>query len=401
MLDSKWWLRWQRYTGCDKDAVASAASVSAAAASADGGVAVRSNNYSDCDSGDDGEHSGANAAKEGEGEVTASHGERYNRDDRSGGGNRGVDGGGGEGDIKPGASADASGDRVFVEVDEEVAPRFAVAPEAMAREHAETVGAAEAAMTAAVGDDDDAAPPPAGGGDASSPPSASADGNPTMVPADKEGVSSPVVTVPEDSSGKGGGHDGNGDDGNGNHAARTEVSRVGADDGVNVREAAEVEQDESGKSKLGTISHTESNSSSRTTTNDNCDEPAVVATVGASKKQKQEQRQSRKAEEDTRQEKKEEEEDNEEIKGETEEAPVIPDATAALPITDRYPHPGPIDNSALVLEAGAPGTILGVGRRLRMRLVRGYHFVLVPQEAWSALHAWCVLLGRGGGGNTF
>ncbi|CAM9787491.1 unnamed protein product [Ectocarpus sp. 12 AP-2014] len=51
-------------------------------------------------------------------------------------------------------------------------------------------------------------------------------------------------------------------------------------------------------------------------------------------------------------------------------------------------HPGPIDNSELVLDAGTPGTIPGTGRRLRLRLVRGYHFVLVPQEAWIALHAW-------------
>ncbi|CAM9472584.1 unnamed protein product, partial [Ectocarpus fasciculatus] len=51
-------------------------------------------------------------------------------------------------------------------------------------------------------------------------------------------------------------------------------------------------------------------------------------------------------------------------------------------------HPGPIDNSGLVLDAGTPGTIPGTGRRLRLRLVRGYHFVLVPQEAWIALHAW-------------
>eukprot|EP00903_Cladosiphon_okamuranus_P006326 g6199.t2 len=52
------------------------------------------------------------------------------------------------------------------------------------------------------------------------------------------------------------------------------------------------------------------------------------------------------------------------------------------------PHPGPIDNSELVLGLGTPGTIPGTGRRLQLRLVRGYHFVLVPQEAWIALHAW-------------
>lgn len=54
----------------------------------------------------------------------------------------------------------------------------------------------------------------------------------------------------------------------------------------------------------------------------------------------------------------------------------------------RAPHPGAIDNSALVLDAGEPGTVPGTGRRLRLRLVRGYHFVVVPQEAWHALHAW-------------
>eukprot|EP00752_Nemacystus_decipiens_P014254 g12676.t1 len=59
-------------------------------------------------------------------------------------------------------------------------------------------------------------------------------------------------------------------------------------------------------------------------------------------------------------------------------------ATSGSPV----PHPGPIDNSDLVLAAEAPGTVPGTGRRLRLRLVRGYHFVLVPQEAWIALHAW-------------
>lgn len=54
----------------------------------------------------------------------------------------------------------------------------------------------------------------------------------------------------------------------------------------------------------------------------------------------------------------------------------------------QHPYPGPIDNSALVLEAGTSGIIPGSGRRLRLHLVRGYHFVLVPQEAWLALHAW-------------
>ncbi|CAM9729434.1 unnamed protein product, partial [Laminaria digitata] len=60
----------------------------------------------------------------------------------------------------------------------------------------------------------------------------------------------------------------------------------------------------------------------------------------------------------------------------------------AVPPRPRAPHPGPINNSALVLSAGTPGTVPGSGRRLRLRLVRGYHFVLVPQEAWKALHAW-------------
>ncbi|CAN0121574.1 unnamed protein product, partial [Hapterophycus canaliculatus] len=52
------------------------------------------------------------------------------------------------------------------------------------------------------------------------------------------------------------------------------------------------------------------------------------------------------------------------------------------------PHPGPIDNSDLVLDAGTPGTVPGTGRRLRLRRVRGFHFVVIPQEAWIALHAW-------------
>ncbi|CAN0318368.1 unnamed protein product [Discosporangium mesarthrocarpum] len=53
-------------------------------------------------------------------------------------------------------------------------------------------------------------------------------------------------------------------------------------------------------------------------------------------------------------------------------------------------NPGPINNEELVLEASAPGSMPGFGRRLKLRLVRGFHFEMVPQEAWRALVAWCV-----------
>ncbi|CAM9784727.1 unnamed protein product, partial [Choristocarpus tenellus] len=64
--------------------------------------------------------------------------------------------------------------------------------------------------------------------------------------------------------------------------------------------------------------------------------------------------------------------------------PPVPLSTPA----PTFPSPGPIDNSSLVLEAGAPGTVAGTGRRLRLHLVRGFHFEMVPQEVWRALHAW-------------
>mmetsp|Transcript_23782 Transcript_23782/g.31084 ORF Transcript_23782/g.31084 Transcript_23782/m.31084 type:complete len:1149 (-) Transcript_23782:213-3659(-) len=50
------------------------------------------------------------------------------------------------------------------------------------------------------------------------------------------------------------------------------------------------------------------------------------------------------------------------------------------------PRPPPIDNSGLVLPNEREA--LSESPKLQLRLVQGYHYELIPQEAWEALHQW-------------
>lgn len=455
MLDSTWWLRWQRYTGCDKNAVATAATTGVFPSV--GSDSPVENDDSDCGvgdgsrSGDDGQKIGSTIGSESAGgsgggtegeENSATNGDGDNPERTSSGG----DGGGGGGDsgshvgVVAGAPSDSGGGTpaVIPETEHIKGDQVAITEETAFRNGGETfedtatgavaaptiadndyghdtplptptadgattaaaaAGATSDGATSTANSDLFVAPCPGSGypdakgvdnfggtgkfGSTSSTSCSSMllpdteDGTTVVAAKDEElSPSLPPTLVPEEGGGDG---DGCGERRNqAAAAARNIVDGDGAvglakDEGTRRDKAKQVElcgdRAESADNSGGSNGSGDSGSGSGA--EDHCDESADTASEGREEEQSTEQ-----------------EKNILQASGPGVAIADTADAVAAAVVAERHPYPGPIDNSALVFEEKAPGTVIGSGRRLRLRLVRGYHFVLVPQEAWHALHAW-------------